>query len=119
MRKIKAKNHFLGKDGHVKLNCAQSVIKAYHDLFHASVQEVEAFAAFGGGKAPEGVCGAYHAAWHLVSKDNSLKINQFEQDFINAAGSLKCKEIRSKRKLSCLGCVEKAADLLEGNKNDG
>ncbi len=116
MRKEKAKNHFLGKDGQAKLNCAQSVIKAYYDLFHASAQEVDAFAAFGGGKAPEGRCGAYHAAWHLVLKKNPIKINQLEQDFINAAGSLKCKEIRSQRKLSCLGCVEKAADLLEGEQ---
>ena len=113
MRKIKAKNHFLGKDGHVKLNCAQSVIKAYHDLFNTSAQEVDVFAGLGGGKAPEGKCGAYYAVWQLVLKNNPLKINQLEQDFINAAGSLKCKEIRKQRKLSCLGCVEKAADLLE------
>jgi len=114
MRKIKAKNHFLGKDGHAKLNCAQSVIKAYHDLFNVSAQEVDAFAGLGGGKAPEGKCGAYYAACQLALKNNPLKISQFEQDFINAAGSLKCKEIRSKRKLSCLGCIEKAAELLEG-----
>jgi ubiquinone/menaquinone biosynthesis C-methylase UbiE len=113
MRKEKAINHFLGKAGQAKFNCAQSVIKAYFDLFCASAQEVNAFAAFGGGKAPEGRCGAYYAAWYLASKKNHLKINQFEQDFINAAGSLKCKEIRSQRKLSCLGCVEKAADLLD------
>ncbi|MDD5130892.1 MAG: C-GCAxxG-C-C family (seleno)protein [Candidatus Omnitrophica bacterium] len=116
MRKIKAKNHFLGKDGYVKLNCAQSVIKAYHDLFNASAQEVDAFVGLGGGKAPEGKCGAYYAAWQLASKNNSLKINRFERDFINAAGSLKCKEIRKQRKLSCLGCVEKAAELLEGGQ---
>ncbi len=116
MRKIKAKNHFLGKDGHVKLNCAQSVIKAYHDLFNASAQEIDLFAGLGGGKAPEGRCGAYYAAWHLSSKEKRLKINQLEQDFVNTAGSIKCKEIRSQRKLSCLGCVEKAADFLEGGQ---
>ncbi|MDD5409108.1 MAG: C-GCAxxG-C-C family (seleno)protein [Candidatus Omnitrophica bacterium] len=113
MRKEKARNHFLGKNGHVKLNCAQSVVKAYHDNFNVPIEEIDAFVNFGGGKAPEGRCGAYHAAWHLSSKKNHLKINQLEQDFISAAGSLKCKEIRSQRKLSCLGCVEKAADFLE------
>jgi len=113
MRKVKAKNYFLGAGGHEKLNCAQSVIKAFHDLFHASVQEAEAFVAFGGGKAPGGKCGAYYAAWQLTLKNNPLKINQLEQDFIKVAGSLKCKEIRNQRKLSCLGCVEKAAELLE------
>jgi hypothetical protein len=116
MRKIKAKNHFLGKDGHAKLNCAQSVIKACHDLFCASVQDVDAFSAFGGGKAPEGKCGAFYAACQLALKNNSFKLNQFEQDFINAAGSLKCSEIRKQRRLSCLGCVEKATELLEGGQ---
>jgi hypothetical protein len=116
MRKIKAKNHFLGKNGYAKLNCAQSVIKAYHDLFNASAQEVDVFAGLGGGKAPEGKCGAYYAAWQLALKNNPLKINRFEQDFIDATGSLKCKEIRKQRKLSCLGCVEKAAELLEGGQ---
>ncbi len=38
MRKEKARNHFLGKNGHVKLNCAQSVIKAYHDNFNISIE---------------------------------------------------------------------------------
>ncbi|MFA6217830.1 MAG: C-GCAxxG-C-C family (seleno)protein [Candidatus Omnitrophota bacterium] len=116
MRKENAKNYFLGKDGHVKLNCAQSVIKAYHEVFNTPAQEVDTFAGFGSGRAPQGRCGAYHAAWHLALKKGSCKIDQFEQDFVNAAGSLKCKEIRSLRKLSCLGCVEKAADLLEGAK---
>jgi hypothetical protein len=116
MRKEKARNHFLGKNGHVKLNCAQSVIKAYHDNFDIPTEEIERFVNCGGGKAPGGKCGAYYAAWYLSSKKNHLKINQLEQYFINAAGSLKCKEIRSQRQLSCLGCVEKVADFLEGGQ---
>ena len=70
MRKEKARKHFLGKDGHAKLNCAQAVIKAYHDLFNVPAGEVDAFAGSGGGKAPEGKCGAYYAACHLVLKEN-------------------------------------------------
>ncbi len=115
MRKTRAKNHFLGKNGHTKLNCAQSVIEAYRDLFNVSAEAVNVFAGWGGGKAPEGKCGAYYAACQLALKNNPLKLNQLEQDFIKAAGSLKCKEIRNQRKLSCLGCVEKAAELLEGD----
>ncbi|MCK9572038.1 MAG: C-GCAxxG-C-C family protein [Candidatus Omnitrophica bacterium] len=118
MRKEKAKNHFLGKDGHVKLNCAQSVIKAYHDHFGVPAEEVDRFAGFGGGKAPEGRCGAYYAALYLSAKKNQIKIDRLNEDFVRAAGSIKCKEIRSQRKLSCLGCVEKAADFLEGQKID-
>ncbi|HNW39762.1 MAG TPA: C-GCAxxG-C-C family (seleno)protein [Candidatus Omnitrophota bacterium] len=116
MRKEKAVNYFLGKNGQAKLNCAQSVIKAYHDKFNISIEEIDRFANLGSGKAPAGRCGAYYAAWYLSSKKNDLKLDQLEKGFINAAGSLKCKEIRSQRKLSCLGCVEKAADLLEGGQ---
>jgi len=116
MRKEKAKNHYLGAEGHAKLNCAQSVIKAFHDVFDSPAHEVDSFAAFGGGCAPEGRCGAYHAALHLVSKKDPQQIVKLEREFFNAAGSLTCKEIRGKRKLTCLGCVEKAADLLDGGR---
>jgi len=118
MRKEKAGKHFLNKDGHKKLNCAQSIIKAFHDAFGLSEQEVDSFAGFGGGRAPEGKCGAYYAACCLVSKKDPLQIAQLEQGFLDAAGSLKCKEVRKKGKLSCLGCVEKAAELLEGGGDD-
>ena len=113
MSKEKARAHFLGQHGQRKLNCAQSVIQAFRDAFDVPAQEVDVFAAFGGGKAPEGRCGAYQAAHHLVSEKNPLKATELEQEFLAAAGSLNCKQIRSTRKLSCLGCVEKAAELLE------
>jgi hypothetical protein len=116
MRKEKARKHFLGQDGHVKLNCAQSVINAYHDVFGAPQQDVDSFAAYGGGKAPEGNCGAFYAALYLASKKYPQQGSVLESEFCSAAGSLKCKDIRSKRKLTCLGCVEKAAELLEGGR---
>jgi hypothetical protein len=55
----KAKKHFLGKEGHERLDCAQAIL--------------------------------------------------------NLAGSLKCDEIRKLKKLSCLGCVEKAAEFLHSS----
>ncbi|MFA6358002.1 MAG: C-GCAxxG-C-C family protein [Candidatus Omnitrophota bacterium] len=118
MRKEKAKNHYLGRDGNSKLNCAQSIIKAYHDVFGLPEQEVNAFAAFGGGRAPGGRCGAYYAACHLASKKASYNQSLLEREFLSAAGSLKCKEIRSKKKLTCLGCIEKATEFLEGGYYD-
>jgi hypothetical protein len=116
MRKEKAKQHFLGQKGHVKLNCAQAVIKAYHDVFSASQQDVDSFAAYGAGRAPGGSCGAYYAAQYLILKKDPQQGVILEREFSSAAGSLKCKDIRSLRKLTCLGCVEKAAELLEGGR---
>jgi hypothetical protein len=112
MRRQKARKHFLGQDGHAKLNCGQAVIKAYHDVFDAPAAEVDLFAGYGGGKAPEGRCGAYHAAHHLLSKKAPHKVQECQQEFREAAGALTCKDIRQGRKLSCLGCVEKAAEIL-------
>ena len=116
MRKEKAKNHFLGRNGCAKLNCGQSVIKACYDKFEAPPDAVVQFAAFGAGKAPQGECGAYYAARHLLSKKHAHKLGQFALDFINSAGALKCKDIRKLRKATCLECVEKAVDLLEGGE---
>jgi hypothetical protein len=114
MRKEKAKHHYSGKEGHKKLNCAQAVIAAFHDEFDVPVQEVDSFASLGGGRSPEGRCGALHAAHYLISKKDPSKIIPLEQVFLEAAGSLKCKEIRGMRKLSCLGCVETAVEFLQG-----
>ena len=116
MRKEKAKKHFLGQSGHEKLNCSQAVIKAFHDAFDAPAQAVDAFAACGGGNAPQGRCGAYHAAHYLISQTDSSRAAKLEQEFLNAAGALTCSEIRRKRKITCLGCVEIAADFLEGGR---
>lgn len=40
------------------LNCAQSVLK----YFDAPAAQIAEFKAFGGGRAPEGLCGALYAA---------------------------------------------------------
>jgi len=109
----KAKKHYLGKDGLVRLNCAQSVIKAFMEHFNLSEEEFKKFATYGSGNAPEGLCGAYCAAKHILQKSHPEKLDEFEAFFKEAAGgTLKCKEIRGLRKLSCLGCVEKAATFL-------
>jgi hypothetical protein len=98
----KAKAHYIGKGGKGKLNCAQAVIAAfeerfgYHDLKHT----------------PGGVCGAYAAAKDILAKHYPDKVAEFDQFFLGQAGSLNCAEIRGKRQLSCLGCVEKAAEFV-------
>ncbi|MFA4905142.1 MAG: hypothetical protein WC645_01420 [Candidatus Margulisiibacteriota bacterium] len=104
----KAKKHFLGKEGHERLDCAKAILKAFEHLD----PEMKETLCKGGGRAPGGDCGAYCAAKHLLVKNCPEKLNEFENHFENLAGSLKCDAIRKLRKLSCLGCVEKAAEFL-------
>ena len=100
----KAKKHYLGKDGHERLDGAQSILRA----FGHQALEIK-------GRMPGGECGAYCAAKHLLSKKHPEKLKEFEEHFTKLAGSLKCDEIRKLRKLSCLGCVEKAAEFLHSH----
>ena len=113
MSQEKAKEYFLGQNGQTKLNCAQSVVKACAGGLGVSEEEISLYAGCGGGKAPEGVCGAYYAAYSLLSKKRPQQISLLKETFSAAAGSLTCKEIRAHKKLTCLGCVEKAADFLQ------
>lgn len=104
----KAKKHFLGRDGHERLNCADAILKAFGELDEASRQTL----CQGGGRAPGGECGALCAARTILSKKDPARAEELEKAFVELAGSGKCAEIRKLKKLSCLGCVEKAAELL-------
>jgi len=108
----KAHNHYLGKEGHQKLNCCQAVLSAFADKSNISQEEILKSRDFGGGRAPQGRCGALQAA-HRLLKDSPHKIQGCEAVFQAKAGSLRCQEIRSLRKLSCVGCVETIAGYIE------
>ena len=84
-----AKNCFLGKEGLKKLNCAQSVITAFKEMYSIDNDTVESFRQYGGGKAPEGMCGAYYAAKVALEKKNPEKIAKME----NALKKLKAKKV--------------------------
>ena len=105
----KAKKHYLGKDNHEKLDCAKSILKAFEHLDKGTSESI----CKGGGRAPNGECGAICAAKALLN--NQDKSQALDKLFIEIAGSSKCHEIRMARKLSCLGCVEKAAEFLHNN----
>jgi len=85
-------------------NCAQAVAAGCgrDDL-------VEALKANGGGKAPEGRCGALHAALLLSPME---KHDELKEAFKDTAGSEFCKEIRSAGKTPCVRCVEIGAELV-------
>ena len=116
MKVEKAKNHYIGRDGHKKMNCAQAVMAAFHDDFGLEEELIEKMAACGGGRAEGGMCGAYYAARLMLEKDHKDKLDEFEKHFAETAKSTKCTEIKSSKTLSCVGCVEKAAEYLHSLK---
>ncbi|MFA5062974.1 MAG: C-GCAxxG-C-C family protein [Candidatus Omnitrophota bacterium] len=107
----KARNNFLGKSG-ARYNCAQSVIKACSDLFGVAPDLLKIHAGSGGGNAPDGYCGALYAALYILNIKNNDKSEECKDYFLKYAGALTCKEIKSGRKVSCVVCVEKAAEFL-------
>lgn len=109
----KAKKHFLGKDGHERLNCAGSILTAFAELDRNTQDSIS----LGHGRAPDGECGAYYAAKFLLEKKYPEQKKGFEDYFTKLAGSTKCNKIRKLRKLSCLDCVEKAAEYLHKEVN--
>lgn len=113
MPQQKAKNIFLGRDGEKRGNCAEAVLRAFKDSIGVEENLITLAKSHGGGRAPEGYCGAYYAAKLLIEKYCCPeKAKEFEEYFKNLATSLKCGEIRQARKLSCVGCVEKAAEFI-------
>lgn len=111
----KARNHYLGKEGLKRLNCAQSVISAFKEKYEIDDDTIDLFKGYGGGNAPEGVCGAFYAGMFALEKQAPEKIEEFKKYFIENAGSLSCREIRTNKKLSCVGCVEKSSEYLHSS----
>ncbi len=105
---VKAAVHSYTNDN---LNCAQSVLKAFRHRKDFTESEIDAARALGGGRAAGGVCGALHAA--LLFHDGEEEKRSMRENFSARAGSEQCREIRAKKMLTCVQCVELAAELLE------
>jgi len=109
----KAKAHFLGTPGYKRLNCGQAIMCAFQKKIPVPQETVDQCRRFGGGNAPEGNCGSFHAAKVMLENSHPQRVKECADVFMSQAGSLKCAEIRKIKKLSCLGCVEKIAEFLE------
>jgi hypothetical protein len=93
-----------------RLNCAQSVLHAWREVFGDTALAVADLKPAGAGRAPEGLCGAVYAACLLApSREEELKAA-----FAARVGSLYCKEIRAAKKHPCAECVAETAELLAG-----
>nr|WP_320013877.1 hypothetical protein [uncultured Desulfobacter sp.] len=86
-------------------------MKVFQLEFGISEETIQTAALQGGGKAPEGVCGALHAVRVILGSGSALE--EIENDFSAKAGSKQCREIRGMRSLPCSGCVTLSAYLLE------
>lgn len=109
-----AKVYFLGKKGPRRLNCAQSVAETFREKLPLEEKTATLLSACGGGMAPNGYCGAFYAAKCLLEHHAPHRAQESMEQLHSAAGSLKCREIKALKKLSCVGCVEKAAEVVEG-----
>jgi hypothetical protein len=94
-------------------NCAQSVAHAWESKGSGDQGLQEAFAGCGGGRAPDGLCGALYASCELAGTSRAEEITKSFSE--KTGGHLTCKAIRSARVMPCSECVEVAADLLEKN----
>ena len=90
-------------------NCAQCVAKAFAD--DAAVIEM---AVCGGGNAPQGICGALHAALTLCDEKDR---EELRDAFRKRTGSDLCRELKDRFKIPCSKCVEIASELLEKKRN--
>jgi len=91
-------------------NCAQAIYRGFQEECNVLEPTIMGASAFGGGRAPEGTCGALYAALDLAPRDAHPKMMDA---FIAHGGSTLCRALKSERRLDCRACVALAADLLE------
>jgi len=106
---VKAKKNYLGLDGNRRMNCALSIMSAFRESHSLPEEEIISVGRCSGGTAPGGLCGAYYAATFVLKGQTEV----LEKQFREKAGSLKCREIRAGKRLSCLECVEQCARIIE------
>lgn len=105
--KDNAVDHYKSRQG----NCAQSVALAWRDKKDPASTHAGLFLAHGHGQAPEGLCGALHAARELAGDTRKEQLtNRFKE---KAGGYTACRDIRKNRIMPCADCIALAAELLE------
>lgn len=86
-------------------NCAQTICAAFgrEDL-------LEPMQSCGGGKAPEGTCGALYAAMTLAGDKAPALVEAFR----SIHGACTCRDLKGGTpRVACQDCVKTAANLLE------
>jgi bacterioferritin-associated ferredoxin len=91
-----------------RLNCAQSTVHAWREVFGDTAITVAELKPFGAGQSPGGLCGSLYAACLLAPE----RAEELKSAFAARLGSLHCREIRAAKKYPCAECVAAAAELL-------
>lgn len=112
----KAVGYFIGSGGNPRLNCSRAVAQAFKDKFSLSDEFILSLAFMGFGKAPGGVCGALYAVKTILQQVGNDKNIETDKLFSEYTGSKYCADIRQMKKVSCVGCVKKAASILDKDK---
>ena len=89
-------------------NCAQTICAAFgrDDL-------LEPMKACGGGRAPEGMCGALYGAIQVAPE----RAEEIKSAFVARNGAWKCSDLKGGApRVACQQCVAVAACLVEGEK---
>lgn len=96
-----------------RMNCAQSVLRAYQQTHAVTEEQIAAAKAHGGGRAEGGLCGALHAALLLAKTPEQQQ--QIRAGFAREAGAETCKGIKGAggSGYPCKDCVALAARLLQ------
>ena len=105
--------YFHGKEGY---NCAQTVLRILKDsqnLSNVNEEDIIKAKAFGGGRAPNGYCGALYGV--LLTSSDDTQNEKFLVDFQNQIGNLTCREIKQVNKKSCKECILAALDSFLNN----
>ncbi len=86
-----------------RYNCAQSICAAFgrDDL-------LESLSSCGGGKAPDGLCGALYGALQIIPAHRHEAV---KEAFLQAAGSTYCLQLKKECKVPCRQCVTIAQEL--------
>lgn len=85
------------------LNCAQSVA-----ALTGREEQVDGLSGYGGGRAPEGLCGALYAALSLVPEEKRAAL---QEAFGREAGAVRCADIKNGSGTPCADCVALAVAL--------
>lgn len=93
-------------------NCAQAIHKSFQKQTQLSDEEIERlFRPMGGGRAPQGMCGAIYAVRNLVGEDSPLA-EQLTEAFVLRTGGLTCRELKGREHRPCSWLVNEAEEIL-------
>lgn len=95
-----------------RLNCAQSVLHAWREITGDKSVALADLKPFGGGRAPDGLCGALHAACLIAP----ARADALKSAFAARLGSVDCRELRAAKAHPCETCVAQATELLAAKR---